>query len=634
MAEKTYKALILGELAENTAEFRRRLSENRHPITVVEVKDFDKFRKAIQDPSLDIIIVDIEQCGLEVLDAIMENPPLRPVIIVGDVERIDLILEAKRRGLQFTITRANALQANQEMLFLESILAIEQIAEPPSMKNITLTSLKRYSQYYNIDQPFFVVDRNYRLIYFNQASFLFIKKMHGFHIKIGDDVESYYFDSSKDAFNSHIEQAFSGEKLNIEYVFPDLEQDLRQRELLYRPVFNENREVIAVSITSKDIHARLKAEQRFLDRETALWGFFDVGPLPLVVLDENLGVIHANSSFLHLLNLGDSSSLKGEGAHSFFFPEHQNSLRKKFRNLLDGEFPYFQNEHHYCKADGMGVWVHHIGFAINLGKNGDRGILIIALDITRRREAERQNQHSARINAVGELASSVAHDFNNILTVMNTLNHTLEEDLDSLSQAELVDNIQKMGQAILKGTTLTKQLLNFERGRKIDQEIIDLNQHLRDSHDLLQSALGGTIKLEVELASEPLPIQIGAGQIDQIIMNFVMNARDAMPDGGMLRINTSRLWIQSEQEAPRGGLTPGDWVMCQFIDTGVGMDNETQRLIFEPFYTTKSPGMGTGLGMATIYRILAAMHGKVYVDSEVGQGTTFTIYIPAEYISV
>lgn len=626
--KRTYKTLILGELAEIDDAFNAALLQERHPVELIEVKKIEHFREAIQDPDIDLIVIDIVPYGLDMLEIVMEKAPMRSMIMVGDIRHVDVLLEAQKRGMQLSMIRVESATENQELLLLEIRNAIEQLAEPPSMKYITVASLMRYAQYHNVHQPFLVADMNGRLIYFNHAADSLIEQLHGHKPRLGDSSARFFLSDKLETFSGYLDRAYSGEEFKAEYTFEVLDEAEKYREILYQPVRTEAQDVIAVSMDCINVGARQKAHEKLVRREEALWTYFELVPLPLIVIHDDLVVERGNPAFLNLLQLNSARVLHGENICDFVYPDDQDAVRNAFERLFSAETNYFQGEHRYCNEDGTIVWVKHIGFAIDHAEGEHRSALIIAVDVTARKEAEDQRQQFVRMNAIGELASGVAHDFNNILAIVGAISHLLKEELANSGFDELVVYTDKMIQAVDRGSSLTHQLLSFSQDERIEQEIIDLNSHVCDIYELLSEALGDNIKLEIRLDPDPLLIQLGKGQIDQITMNFVVNARDAMPGGGTLRITTSRIHVHAAEAAPREDLPVGDWAMFTFSDEGTGMDRETKRRIFEPFYTTKAPGKGTGMGLATISRIVDRMGGKVYVDSEPGQGTTFTLYLP------
>jgi PAS domain S-box-containing protein len=264
---------------------------------------------------------------------------------------------------------------------------------------------------------------------------------------------------------------------------------------------------------------------------------------------------------------------------------------------------------------------------------GVPAILGIARDITGRRETElalqrmqEQLRHAQKMDALGRLAGGVAHDFNNVLTSILGCGQLL---LGSIPQGSpdgaLVAEMVKAGE---RAATLTRQLLSFSRKEEWRPQVIDLNAVVSGLQDMLRRLLGEQVKLRTELAPGLGHIKVDAGQIEHVIVNLALNARDAMPAGGTILVRTANVVFdgQAAQECPE--LEPGSYVSLALTDTGIGMDEETKARLFEPFFTTKAPGKGTGLGLATAYGVVKQANGSIRIKSERGHGTTVTIVFP------
>jgi len=240
------------------------------------------------------------------------------------------------------------------------------------------------------------------------------------------------------------------------------------------------------------------------------------------------------------------------------------------------------------------------------------------------RESEEMLRHSQKMEAVGRLAGGVAHDFNNLLTAIigyaDLLRTRLADDAASRQSADLIH------QAGEQAAGLTRQLLAFSRKQLLQPRVIDLNRIVTNLHRLLQRIIGEHIEIQTAPEASPACVKADPGQIEQVIVNLGVNARDAMPRGGRLMIRT--LNVELGPEAPAGELAAGAYIALEVTDTGEGMDEETRKRIFEPFFTTKGPGKGTGLGLATVYGIVRQSQGGIVVESEKGKGSTFRILLP------
>ncbi len=242
-----------------------------------------------------------------------------------------------------------------------------------------------------------------------------------------------------------------------------------------------------------------------------------------------------------------------------------------------------------------------------------------------REDAERQLRQAQRLDAIGRLAGGVAHDFNNILAVILGKSEIL---LDRCCGDAIVRDLQMIKESAQRGAALTRHLLAFGRRQTLEPRVLDLNKVISDLERLLKSVIGEDIELRIQPAAGLANIKVDPSQIEQVIMNLAVNARDAMPGGGRIEVATANVELDEAYINRRPVVRPGSYVQLVVSDTGCGMDEHTQSRIFEPFFTTKQSGNGTGLGLATVYGIVKQSGGNVWVYSEPGRGTAFKVYLP------
>jgi signal transduction histidine kinase/CheY-like chemotaxis protein len=256
------------------------------------------------------------------------------------------------------------------------------------------------------------------------------------------------------------------------------------------------------------------------------------------------------------------------------------------------------------------------------------GICVLSVDVTERERLQAELRQSQKMDAVGRLAGGIAHDFNNVLTAMIGYCELVMEQVGRESPvAGDIDQIRLAGE---RAARLTRQLLAFSRKQMLVPQVIDLNQIVIEVEKMLRRVIRADIALELDLAPALDHTRADPGQIEQVLTNLVINARDAVvAPGGGIRITTENLLVTEQFARRHEGLRPGRYVALKVQDTGHGMPPEVVAQIFEPFFTTKAPGQGTGLGMATVYGIVKQSDGYIAVDSTVGVGTTMTVYLPA-----
>jgi two-component system cell cycle sensor histidine kinase/response regulator CckA len=282
-------------------------------------------------------------------------------------------------------------------------------------------------------------------------------------------------------------------------------------------------------------------------------------------------------------------------------------------------------EMQWKRKDNRIIVVRLSGCAAILTDEPEEVLELIAEDITDRRQLEEQLRQAQKMDAVGRLAGGVAHDFNNLLMVINGYTEVLLEETPKGSATH--HKVQSIQQAAERAATLTRQLLAFSRKQLLELKVVDVNSVVTDMERLLRPLIGENIELITKLASDAGNTRADAGQLEQVIMNLVVNAKDAMPEGGKLTVQTADVTAR-QSFSERRFIQPGRYTVISVSDTGHGMDKETQSRIFEPFFTTKEKGKGTGLGLSTVYGIVKQSNGYVFAQSQPGTGTTFYVYLP------
>ena len=298
------------------------------------------------------------------------------------------------------------------------------------------------------------------------------------------------------------------------------------------------------------------------------------------------------------------------------------AAEKRFQDTHE----FFYAEYRMFARDGRVLWFRDE--AVMLQETEDHGLVMqgVLYDITAHKRLEEELRHSQKMEAVGQLAGGVAHDFNNLLMLIQAHNERLRDRLQPADSAQ--EDVVEIGRAVTRAAALTRQLLAFSRKQILHVKVLDLNAIVGEVTKMLDRLLGTNIELAVLQASSLGRVKADPGQIEQVILNLAVNARDAMPHGGRLTLETRNVAVQEGDFQTRDGVAAGNYVLLAVHDNGVGMDAATRSRIFEPFFTTKEAGKGTGLGLATVYGVVNQMGGAICVRSTPGKGSTFEIYLP------
>jgi PAS domain S-box-containing protein len=392
--------------------------------------------------------------------------------------------------------------------------------------------------------------------------------------------------------------------------------------------WHPDEEVFASTIAA--IVAQILTDARRRHMETALRQseerlrrLIERAPVAIVICRSDK-ILYVNQRLLATFGFQSTDELTGQSIFDRLAPESRDLVEQYSRRREMGETVPSEYEVTCHRKDGSRFPVSIAVEAIELPD----GLAIIAFlhDITERKHMEEQLRQSQKMEAIGQLAGGVAHDFNNILMAILLHLNLLQDDekLDPAVQTEL----KELEAEAHRAAALTRQLLMFSRRQVMKPQVFEFNSLLGSLLKMLRRLIGENINLEFSGAARSFWIEADPGMIEQAVMNLVVNARDAMPKGGRVTLHTGCAELDETTAARHPESRPGRFVCLQVSDTGCGMDAETMRHIFEPFFTTKAPGKGTGLGLATVYGIVKQHQGWVELQSTVGQGTTFSIFLP------
>jgi PAS domain S-box-containing protein len=372
-----------------------------------------------------------------------------------------------------------------------------------------------------------------------------------------------------------------------------------------------------------EVAERKRAEEDLADANRRVQAVIDASPLAIIRLD-----------------MEGSVKAWNHAAERMFGWKAEEVLERPLPTIPDDEQPQFHDllagaargevvtglQTRRRRKDGV-VFDARLWSAPLTGASGEiRGQIAILADVTDQRRLEQQLTQSQKMEAIGRLAGGVAHDFNNVITVVSGYGQML---LDGLAaNSDLREAAEEVLKAADRAAGLANQLLTFSRRQTTQPKLLDLNALVRNMERMLGRLIGENVELATVARPDIGPVRADPGQIEQVVMNLVVNARDAMPGGGKVTVETARVVLDESYSRMHAGVAPGVYAMIAVSDTGTGMDAETRSHIFEPFYTTKEHGKGTGLGLSTVYGIVKQHGGDIWVYSELGKGTTFKIYLP------
>jgi two-component system cell cycle sensor histidine kinase/response regulator CckA len=399
--------------------------------------------------------------------------------------------------------------------------------------------------------------------------------------------------------------------------------------LTISPVRDATGRLVGISKTARDIRERKRAEAALQSSQQRLRHVLASSPavlFTLVVVDDQMqGIDWISDNVTEMLGYSPEDATAPDWWMRNIHPDDRDGAAAHTREafLVPGSVIHeFRFRHH----DGSYRWTR--GELRLIRDAAGRPVEAVGSwsDITERKQLEDQVRQSQKMEAVGQLASGVAHDFNNLLTIINGYSDLLLQSLPPADPSrDMIAEIQKAGQ---RSAGLTRQLLAFSRKQVLAPRVIDLNWVVTDTEKMLRRLTGEDIRFTTTLDPALWVVRADPGQVEQVLMNLVVNAHDAMPQGGQLLIKTRNVELDEAYARSRPDARPGPYVLLSVTDTGTGMRPDVMARIFEPFFTTKGPGKGSGLGLATSYGIAKQSGGHIAVISEPGVGTTFNVYLP------
>jgi two-component system cell cycle sensor histidine kinase/response regulator CckA len=402
------------------------------------------------------------------------------------------------------------------------------------------------------------------------------------------------------------------------------------------PIFDENGEVAQIIELMRDITDRKRTEEALRKERDFSASLLQASPTFFVGISAEGRTLMMNEVMLTALGYTEEEVL-GTNYLDTFVPEPDRELLAGIFNRLVHSREATLNENRVLTKDGRELLVEWHGRPL-FKDNGQFDFFFgVGIDITERRKQEEEKarveaelRHAHKMQAVGQLAAGVAHDFNSVLTVilsnaerlLSKMRQEQPDSADAVALGQIVESVER-------GAALVERLLTFGRARGGKPQVLDLNRIVADMERMLRPIIGDQIEFKMTSASEIRPIYADVRQIEEAVMNLILNARDAMPDGGRLTVETANVTFDSAYTGSHTEAKPGSHVMLCVSDTGVGMNGDTMQRLFEPFFTTKPTGKGTGLGLSIVHGIVKQAGGHIEVTSQPGKGAAFKLYFPA-----
>jgi len=384
---------------------------------------------------------------------------------------------------------------------------------------------------------------------------------------------------------------------------------------------------IVTDITEqKRIGEVLRQEQATLrESEERFSGAFEHAPIGVALVSPDGRWLRVNRALCEMVGYS-AAELLTLSFQDITLPDDLQGDMEQVRRLLAGDIRFYQIEKRYIHKRGHLITVMLSVSLVRDEQGHPRYFISQIEDVTERKRLEAQLFQSQKMETVGRLAGGVAHEFNSLLTIILGYSDFLRADLPAGSP--LSESVEEISRAAGRAAALTRQLLAYGRKQILQHSTFDLNQAIVNLSDVFGTLLGGQTQRHFSPGAGSPAVTADAGQIEQVIVNMVINARDAMPNGGTLTLATENVTLEEQNDAGEPGVRSNNYVMLAITDTGVGMSDDVKARIFEPFFTTKSVGKGAGLGLSTSYGIVKQSGGHITVHSEPGRGTTFRIYLP------
>jgi two-component system cell cycle sensor histidine kinase/response regulator CckA len=468
-----------------------------------------------------------------------------------------------------------------------------------------------------------VVDMDGGRIY-NSLSYQRVLGYSAEELKRSSGIEQIHPDDRDRVREAAAEARRTGEGKTVEYRIRHKNGSWLFLESTSSVIFGGNGEPEKLVIVNRDVSERKKTVEALRLSEVSFRSVVEGAPYGIYRASIDGRFLRINPALQRMLGYGTQQELLKANSVTDVF--RQPADFERLVELLRDAGEFWDVEVEWKRKDNSPITVRCSGRMFNQGSGADPYFEVFAEDVTERRLLERQVRMAAKMEAVGRLSGGIAHDFNNLLGVIIGYSQVLRRRLGK--DSPLAEHAEEVEKAAQRAVSLTRQLLAFSRQQILTPAVLDLNTLVTDMEKMLPRLIGEDIAVSINLQPELGRVKADQGQIEQVVMNLAVNARDAMPGGGKLAIETTNVELNEAYVRHHPGAKCGRYVKLSVTDSGMGMSAETLAHIFEPFFTTKEVGKGTGLGLATVYGVVKQSGGYIWVDSEVGKGASFQIFLP------
>ncbi len=588
----------------------------------LELTRVDRLHSAIlklQAHRFEAVILDLalpDADGLEGVRRLQELAPELPIVVLTNKNDLELALCAVREGAQDYLVKG---QVDGPLL----IRAVRYATERMRYIQETKRSEERFRCLLeNAIDIITVIDSEGNILYASRS----IDRVLGYDPDelVGVSAASLVHPADRRRAIEGLKPPRSGTPCTIQFRIQHRDGRWRVLEGFAKSVMQDP--VSGVIVNARDVTDRNEPEQRQRAAEDRLQAVIETSPLAIFVLDLTGCVLGWNKAAEKTFGWTEAEILGRE--LPTVRAQGQAEFHARLLRVRSGQ-PFGEIEARYAHKDGSNIDVNIWTSPLRDETSLVTGLVCMVADVTERRRLEEQLRHSQKMEAVGRLAGGVAHDFNNLLTVITGYSQLASSRLAADSQES--SHVQEVLLAAARAANLTKQLLALSRRTVGEPAILDLNSVINEMKGMFERIIGEDIVISAQLSSSLKLIRADRDQIEMVFLNLIVNARDAMPGGGHVFIETANVDASSDPMSAHSNrpIVSGSCVVLSISDTGIGMDEQVRSRLFEPFFTTKEPGKGTGLGLSTSYGIIRQHSGDIQVYSEPGVGSTFRVYLPA-----